>query len=73
MGENPSKGMDNDLCNSGDVLAHEYIHLVTQQKLNWYTNLYRNIEWASVEEAYSDILGELSEPNPDWKIGTGLY
>lgn len=71
---NKSKGMDNDFYASGDVIAHEYVHLITQQKLNWGSSvLCSSLESAAVIEAYSDILGELSQPVIDWRIGEDLY
>lgn len=57
-----------------DVVAHEYTHLVTQQLLGWGTAvLNSNIETGAIIEAYCDILGELAESEPDWKMGAELY
>ena len=57
-----------------DVIAHEYVHLVTQQIAGWNAAVRSNSnENGAVVEAYSDILGELCETNPDWKMGTTVY
>ena len=59
---------------SPDVIAHEYVHLVTQQILGWDAGVRGNSnENGAVVEAYSDILGELCESNPDWKMGKNAY
>lgn len=57
-----------------DIVAHEYAHLVTQQLLGWGSAVQNsNIETGAIIEAYSDILGELAESEPDWKMGAELY
>ena len=59
---------------SQDVIAHEYVHLITQQVAGWDAAVRsKSIEAGAVVEAYSDILGELTETTPDWQMGTGLY
>ncbi len=58
-----------------DILAHEYTHVVTRNKVNW-TNISPWIETkdypGAINEAYSDIFGEIIESkvnnnSPDWK------
>ena len=64
----------NPLEYSQDVIAHEYVHLITQQIAGWDATVRsKSVEAGAVVEAYSDILGELTETNPDWQMGTGLY
>lgn len=73
----------NDFYNAKDVLAHEYVHLITQQKVGWNALFYGysgkngtkadQLERAAIGEAYCDILGELTESNPDWTMGHGLF
>jgi len=64
----------NELAYVPDVLAHEYAHLITQQIAGWDRNVRSSsIEAGAIVEAYSDILGELSEETPDWKMGTAAY
>lgn len=74
----PKASYMKDMYESGDTIAHEYAHLVTQQKLHW--SVFSGgadgsvlDEANSIVEAYSDILGELSEKYPDWKMGSNLY
>lgn len=63
-----------DLEYAPDIIAHEYVHLITQQLVGWGSGVRNSsIEAGAVVEAYSDILGELSTPNPDWKMGTILF
>lgn len=72
----PKASYMNELYTSGDAIAHEYTHLVTQQMLNWSyrnSNTAEDTESNAIIEAYSDILGELSETRPDWKMGTSLF
>ena len=59
------------LARGYDVVAHEYTHMVTQHKLGWDTYSLDK-ETGAVMEAYSDILAELGEPVPNWKIGTDV-
>ena len=57
-----------------DVLAHEYAHLLTQQVAGWdrWVRSSSN-EAGAVVEAYSDILGELTESTPDWLMGADAF
>ena len=57
-----------------DVIAHEYAHLITQQIAGWDAEVRsKSNETGAVVEAYSDILGELSEGEPDWQMGTDAF
>lgn len=63
-----------DLSYAPDVLAHEYVHLMTQQLAGWDRTVRQSSnEAGAIVEAYSDILGELTEDNPDWKMGTSAF
>lgn len=63
-----------DMSCAQDVIAHEYVHLITQQLAGWDAAFrMRSVETGAIVEAYSDVLGELSEINPDWKMGTDLF
>ncbi len=57
------------LARDYDVVAHEYTHMVTQHKLGWDTYS-TDEETAAIMEAYSDIMAELTDSVPNWKIGT---
>jgi len=59
------------LARGYDVVAHEYTHMVTQHKLGWDTYSVDK-ETGAVMEAYSDIMAELGESDPNWKIGTDV-
>ena len=50
-----------------DTVVHEYTHRVTEQKIGWSGTLG---ESNSLDEAYSDIMGEYAEEIPDWRHGT---
>ncbi|MDO5558057.1 MAG: M4 family metallopeptidase [Oscillospiraceae bacterium] len=50
-----------------DVVAHEYTHSVTQNKVGFF--LYGS-ESRVLSEAYSDIMGELVDETPEWQQGT---
>lgn len=66
----------NDLGTARDVIAHEYVHLVTQQLAGWdgKFKLSCSLETGALMEAYSDILGELSSSDtPDWMIGSEVF
>ena len=54
-----------------EAMTHEYTHLVTMYKLGWDGAM--KGETAALMEAYSDIMGELNDPNIDWKISTDMY
>ena len=54
------------------VVGHEFTHLYTMKKLGW-NQTGVSIEKGAVTEAYSDILGELSEDTPDWYVGAQTY
>ena len=63
-----------DFAFAPDVIAHEYAHLITQQIAGWDNEVRgQSNEAGAVVEAYSDILGELSEGNPDWQMGTDAF
>lgn len=59
------------LARGYDVVAHEYTHMVTQHKLGWDT-YNTSDETMAIMEAYSDIMAELGEDIPNWKIGTDV-
>lgn len=63
-----------DFVYAPDVIAHEYVHLMTQQLKDW-NRVVRtsSTEAGAIVEAYSDILGELTETNPDWRMGGNLF
>lgn len=54
-----------------DVFAHEYTHIITKANVGWLKNTTEN---KAIEEAFSDIFGELAEASyfawsaPDWII-----
>lgn len=48
------------------TVAHELTHLITGKALGWLGSSEESTETRALEEAYSDIIGELSEPEPDW-------
>lgn len=52
-----------------DVVAHEITHGVTQHT----AGLIYSYQSGALNESYSDVLGELAEPNPDWQIGESVY
>ncbi len=52
-----------------DVVAHEITHGVTQHT----AGLIYSGQSGALNESYSDVLGELAEPNPDWQIGEAVY
>ena len=52
-----------------DVVAHELTHGVTQHT----AGLVYSYQTGALNESYSDVLGELAEPNPDWQIGESVY
>ena len=52
-----------------DVVAHELTHGVTQHT----AGLIYSYQTGALNESYSDVLGELAEPNPDWQIGESVY
>lgn len=55
-----------------DVVTHEYTHRVSINKVNWgFSNQYG--ETGALCEAYSDIMGEYSDPLNDWKMGAAMY
>lgn len=54
-----------------DVVVHEFTHSVTNKLVGW--NCAGNIEASCLNEAYSDIMGELAEDEPDWKVATYVY
>ncbi|MEE3404027.1 MAG: M4 family metallopeptidase [Acutalibacteraceae bacterium] len=54
------------------VVGHEFTHLVAYQKVKWYPNV-MDVETEAIMEAYCDILGELIEPEPDWKVGADIF
>lgn len=53
------------------AVGHEFTHLVSYQKLGWLPGM--NTETDALMEAYSDILGELCETNPDWKVAGDAF
>lgn len=61
------KNMASDI----DALAHEFTHMVTGSKLEWCAT--DNLETTCLMEAYSDIMGELCDKTPDWKIATDIF
>ncbi|MBO4878562.1 MAG: M4 family metallopeptidase [Ruminococcus sp.] len=68
----PGDGTDFfSLARGYDVVAHEYTHMVTQHKLGWDTYSTEK-ETAAIMEAYSDIMAELTDSIPNWKIGTDV-
>lgn len=55
-----------------DTIGHEYTHYITYYHVNWTNN---NIETGAINEAYSDIFGELIEASiqgktPNWVHGS---
>lgn len=52
-----------------DIVAHEITHGVTQHT----AGLIYSYQSGALNESYSDVLGELAEPNPDWQIGESVY
>lgn len=57
-----------------ECVAHEFAHLVSQEYAGWHgTDMGMYLEVGALAEAYSDILAELMNNNPDWKVGTGAY
>lgn len=57
-----------------DIVMHEFTHLVTQQLCGWdFSNMTSNKNVGRLAEAYSDIMAELSEDTPDWRIGTAAF
>ncbi|MBO4876989.1 MAG: M4 family metallopeptidase [Ruminococcus sp.] len=64
----------NPMSSVPDIIAHEYVHLVEHRIAGWDASVKQgNFEGGALMEAYSDILGELSETNPDWRMGTALF
>lgn len=53
------------------AVAHEFTHLLTMKKMGWDTGM--NMQTYALMEAYSDILGELSEDQPDWKVAANAF
>ncbi|MBQ6040894.1 MAG: M4 family metallopeptidase [Oscillospiraceae bacterium] len=53
------------------AVGHEFAHLLTMKKMGWNTSM--NMQTYALMEAYSDILGELSEDNPDWKVAANVF
>ena len=55
-----------------DIAVHEMGHLLAEQIIGWDSYTYSG-ETGSLMEAYSDIFAELSDPTPDWMIGTDVF
>lgn len=55
--------------NAVDVVAHEYTHRVTANKIG----IEYSRESGAIDEAYADIFGEFADPAYDWLHGTGVY
>ncbi|MBQ6040713.1 MAG: M4 family metallopeptidase [Oscillospiraceae bacterium] len=57
----------NSLGSDISAVGHEFTHFVTMKELEWCGNTDNSFESAALMEAYSDIMGELCEDEPDWK------
>lgn len=53
-----------------DIVTHEYTHGVTNNIVDWFSS---GGETGALEEAYSDIMGELSDDTREWQVGTDQY
>ena len=53
-----------------DIVTHEYMHMITCTRFGWE---YGNLETQALGEAYSDIMAELRQTNPDWKVAADSY
>ena len=68
---------DSDKCfyNMGvdiGIIGHELTHLLVNRELGWWpANM--DTETEALMEAYCDILGELCEKEPDWKVGGDIF
>lgn len=58
-----------------DTVTHEYMHLITGEKLGWdsYGTGSKYRERNALMEAYSDIMAELADERGDWKVGTTVF
>ena len=53
-----------------DIVCHEFTHSVTGEIVKWGSN---NGETGSLNEAYSDIMGEYCDSSREWQHGTDQY
>ena len=54
------------------IIGHELTHLLVKRELGWWpANM--DTETEALMEAYCDILGELCEKEPDWKVGGDIF
>ena len=53
-----------------NIVAHEFTHSVTGSKVKWGGS---TGETGSLNEAYSDIMGEYVDPTREWQTGTDHY
>lgn len=56
-----------------DIVAHEYTHSVTRNKVNFDCYGLGNGEARVLNEAYSDIMAEFIDETPEWQHGTDQY